>query len=134
MATSFKDFTNYKKLGQDSDRAAVKALYVLGAFVTKSAKGLIRAKKKPSKPGKPYSRQTGFMKNSIITVKDDRSVITKYYRGVILGAVHEDGGLNPLNRKQYPERAVFGPALGLGIRDFNKKFPKEFQKYFGKTL
>jgi len=134
MATSFKDFTNYKKLGKDSKKSAVEALYVLGSFVTKSAKGLIRNKKKASKPGKPYSRGTGFMKNSIITVQDNFSVITKYYRGIILGAVHEDGGFNPLNRNTYPERAVFGPALGLGIRDFNKKFPDEFQKYFGKTL
>lgn len=134
IKTSFKDYTNYGKLKNDINRSAISALYRLASFMTTSAKSLIRKRKKPSNPGKPYSRGTGFMKNSIITVKDDRSIITKYYRGQKVGAVMEFGGINPLNKNMYPDRPVFEPALKKAIRDFDKKFPEDFQKYFGKTL
>jgi len=127
---SFISLVDFKKLKKEADRAAYKALYTLAGYVRQTARRSIKSSKKPSAKGTPYHTQTQFMKNSIWVERAGRTAIVKYIRGQKLGAVHEFGGLNPLNKRRYPAREVFAPALAKAIQDFNKKFPEDFQRYF----
>lgn len=136
IKTEFINKVNFNKLAKQADWAARRSLYTLAGYITQSAKRSIRRGKKPSKPGKPYRTQTGFMKKSIVTQRRDRTAIVKYFRGEKVGALHEFGGLSPLRRGArrargvYPARPVIGPALEKGIADFDKKFPEDFKRYF----
>jgi phage gpG-like protein len=132
----FINLVDFNKLSKNAEKAAQKSLYTLAGYITQSAKRSIRKGKKPSKPGTPYHTQTRFMKNALVTVRQNRTAIIKYFKGVKVGALHEFGGLSPFKRGGnrtrgvYPARPVLAPALAKGIADFNKKFPEEFNRYF----
>lgn len=56
-----------------TDKAKVKVLSKFGAFVRRTAKGLIRKGKKQSKPGSPPKSHTGILKRFLYFVYDKNS-------------------------------------------------------------
>jgi hypothetical protein len=54
------------------DKATLDALSRSGAFVRRTAKGLIRNRKRSSKPGQPPSNRTGFLREFIYFAYDDK--------------------------------------------------------------
>lgn len=54
------------------DAATLEALSKSGAFVRRTAKGLIRNRKKVSKPGQPPSNRTGYLREFIYFAYDDK--------------------------------------------------------------
>jgi hypothetical protein len=129
----FVDKIKFPKLAKVTLSAAEKALYKLATFIHKSATSSIRARKKPSQPGTPYSKGSGFLKKSIIVERSPAEGLARigYFRGNKVADTHELGGvLGQRRKRRYPRRSALEPALEKGIADFEKKFPGDFQKYF----
>lgn len=131
-ALKFIDRTKLPKLKNVSLYAAEQALYKFASFIYVSGRGLIRSRKKPSAPGKPYSRGTGVLKKALGVDRDtaNGTAAIGYRFAQKTADVHELGGYNSANKKNYPRRSVLEPALEKGISDFSKKYAQDFQKYF----
>lgn len=58
-------FFDSKRVISATDRATRKVLSKFGAFVRRTARGLIRKRKRPSKPGQAPSSRTGLLRDNI---------------------------------------------------------------------
>lgn len=67
------------------DRATARVLGKFGAFVRRTAKGMIRGGKKPSKPGSPPKSHTGLLKKFLYFAWDPAS------KSVVVGPARLDG-------------------------------------------
>jgi len=134
------DKTNYRNFAAMSLKAADKALYDLARYIQQAAVWSIKSTndmRKYSPPGTPFfsHRQNSMtMKKSLIVEREEGRALIGYFRGNIVGDIHEFGGVNPLNKKFYPARPVLGPALEKGKSDFARKFPEAFNKYFRRNM
>ncbi len=118
MAATNTKFVDAKRLFFDSrkvmDALSKKERRVLsraGAFVRRKARGLIRKRKKPSKPGSSPTNQTDRYKNSILFFADlkDRSVVMG---PVALNNVYFNGDGRPV-RGTVPEILETGGAIHI---------------------
>jgi hypothetical protein len=55
-----------------TQRANVRNLTTVGAFIRRRTRSLIRERRRPSRPGQPPSRQTGQLRNRILFAVDRR--------------------------------------------------------------
>lgn len=67
------------------DKATLDALSKSGAFVRRTAKGLIRNRAKPAKPGQSPSNRTGFLREYIYFAYDDKR------KAVVIGPARLNG-------------------------------------------
>ena len=130
-ALKFIDKTKLPQLRNASLEAGQKALYKMAGFIVMSGRQSIRSRKKPSKPGMPFSRGTGALKKALGADRNESqgTVAIGYRFGHKTADLHELGGKNSQGNR-YPRRSVLEPALTKGIADFSKKFEKDFQRYF----
>ena len=134
MATSalkFVDQTKFPQLNNVSLKAAERALYNLARFIQMSGRQAIRPRKKPRGPGKTYNRGKGVLKRLLWVERDNAkgSAVIGYRGKNKIADLHELGGKNYAG-DVYPSRSALEPALEKGIRDFTRKFPKDFERYF----
>lgn len=133
---------DFDLLNEKAYKCGIAALARMGAFIRRSARSSIRPRKKgrASPPGTPYSRGSGFLRDSIVfNVNRTAGIVTiGSYRGGNVDEIHEFG--LPARRfvshrwqvVKYPKRPVMVPALEKAERDFARKYPRDFEKFFNK--
>lgn len=94
-----------------TDRATRRALSRAGAFIRRTAKGLIRKRKKASVPGQPPTSRTGILRNFLFFAYDPSQ------RSVVIGPaktnqVFFDGNGQPVTGT-VPEVLEYGGSIGI---------------------
>lgn len=132
--------TDFDLLKETAHKAGIAALGKMGAYIWRAAKWSIRTRPnhQPSPPGKPYAAGTGFLKESIVfNVNKTRGIVSiGSYRGGNVDEIHEFGlsvtrFVSHRNKLvKYPKRPVMVPALEKAEKGMQRKFPREFERFF----
>jgi hypothetical protein len=92
-------FFDRNKVTNALDKATIKALSKAGAMIRRTARGLIRNRKRVSKPGQSPSNRTGLLKDNIFFVYDPSR------RAVVVGPARLNGRAS---RNLVPRTLEFG--------------------------
>lgn len=106
------------------NRATIKALSKMGAFIRTSARSSIRKRKKPSKPGQAPSSHTGLLKKFIFFGYQAQT------GSVVVGPAKLNGTLAP----ESLETLEFGGTAEIRGRRETREVPIEARPYMGPAM
>lgn len=120
----------------DAERAASRFLYRMGGLMRRQARSSTNKKGggRPSNPGEPWHKGSGWLRDAIIFEKEDRDVTLGFSRFGDTAELHEFGGFrrDGFRKHVYPARPALQPAFEQAQKAAMKIMPDVYSKYFPK--